>query len=88
MKPESPEEFARVLAERTANVHLDAHLATQVIARVRGHEGVERPAFLVLAVAASLVVWLSFGDETRASEATSDYDEGVVLAFDDDEGAL
>lgn len=88
MKPDSPEELARLLAERTARMQIDPRLAADVLARVRRHAEVERPAFVVLALAASLLVWLSFAEERRMQAAGSEADDDVVLAFDGEEGVL
>lgn len=88
MKPDSPEDLARMLADRTAHVRLDPLLASQMVARVRGPEAYERPAYVVLAVAASLVVWLSFGFDRNGPAAGSEFDDDAVGAFDGEESAL
>lgn len=88
MKPESPEDLARQLAEQTAHLRVSPALAARVVARARAEEAFERPAFVVLAFAASLVVWLSFGFDRAVPAASGEADDDVALTFEGEESAL
>lgn len=88
MKPESPEDLACALRAETEHVRLDPQLTARIVARVARHEALERPAFLVLAFAASAVLWLSFGVSSGAANGTSELEDESTVALDLEEGLL
>jgi hypothetical protein len=80
MSPKTPEELAAQLREATSGFVADHAMAGRVLARARASRELEGPAFVVLALAASLVLWLSVSvDASVGRGVDADLENGLSL---------
>ena len=80
MSPKTPEELATQLREATSGFVVDAALAGRVLAQARATRDLEAPAFVVLALAASLVLWFSVSGDANAGRGVDpDIESGLSL---------